>query len=396
MVHVVSPGSMHSGGDYSGGSRPFFFVRIVADYGRRGAMALAVAALVAFTPLGLLAWFNDSYLAAALTKSADGPIRAREYCLASDRQTAAPSDESSPNDDRAGEIGIVCITCDTPSVDGWRELLRDDDPARPRDLLSAGYVRHESVYIRRVGWSWAPFALVGRPPVNVWLPAGDYEVLVVHQTPRAEPRIDARSHSFPLISVRENCSATAGSKTECRVRLPHYDWGPGEAPLVLGADGVAADRSPNSAELSLLAVELSTLSATPTPGGLALSLPEPRLQHSDDHRGCAADFAQLETTPREWTREQIATVRNWLPDDAAAARARLSALVDSLEWRETLQGWFAYAAAGVAGLVLTKWGALRLVEPRAASRGAGDRFWLAAAIATLAVLGYLAYRAVAA
>jgi hypothetical protein len=65
---------------------------------------------------------------------------------------------------------------------------------------------------------------------------------------------------------------------------------------------------------------------------------------------------------REWTRDQLATLRNWLPASETTARATLSKLVDALLWRESLQGWFTYALAGIAGLVFTKWGALAILE----------------------------------
>jgi hypothetical protein len=38
-------------------------------------------------------------------------------------------------------------------------------------------------------------------------------------------------------------------------------------------------------------------------------------------------------------------------------------LVDRLLWREFLEGWFCYAAAAIAGLVFTRWGAIALLEP---------------------------------
>lgn len=103
-----------------------------------------------------------------------------------------------------------------------------------------------------------------------------------------------------------------------------------------------------------------------------MALAEPRLRHADRHHGCTVDFNDLQPVPHEWTRDQIATLRNWLPKDATTARARLSSLVDALQWREMLQGWFCYAAAGVAGLVFTRRGALRVLEPHRRGETFGD------------------------
>ena len=116
-------------------------------------------------------------------------------------------------------------------------------------------------------------------------------------------------------------------------------------------------------ELAPLLKACETVSAIPTPGGYLLALGEPSIQHSIEHRDCTVDMHNLSVVPREWTRDQLAALRNWLPEDAQPARAKLSQLVDRLVWREFLEGWFSYAAAGITGLVFTRWGAIALLEP---------------------------------
>jgi hypothetical protein len=102
------------------------------------------------------------------------------------------------------------------------------------------------------------------------------------------------------------------------------------------------------------------------------------------------DFYDTEAMPREWTREQLATLRYWLPEDAIAAKARLSALVDRLGWREFLQGSFCFAAAAITGLVFTRWGAIAWLEPWRRRDAWYESFGLFFRIALLAVAGWFA------
>ena len=206
------------------------------------------------------------------------------------------------------------------------------------------------------GSSLVPFGLLGPPPVSVWLPAGDYQIVVVHEAPRNESRIDAPGRSFPLLSVFAECSLETRQKTVCRVPLPHYDNGNPDLVLGIGNPVESAERKPSPDELAPLLADCVIMIAIPTPAGFVLNLHEPSVQHHEGHRGCVQDFRDQFAVPREWTRDQIATLRNWLPHDAVQARGRLSARVDRLSWREFLEGWFCYVLAGVSGLVFTRRG----------------------------------------
>src|SRR5262249_50537607 len=116
--------------------------------------------------------------------------------------------------------------------DGWRELRRDDDPARGNvDSFDRYYVRYEQVYLRPVTSPAVPYGLLGKPPLSVWVPAGDYEIIVVHDAPAPHSYVDTRPRWFPLMTVFDACSVSANAKTVRVIRLPHYDWGGGE-PIV--------------------------------------------------------------------------------------------------------------------------------------------------------------------
>jgi hypothetical protein len=354
MGQIIDPGSSRPNFDRpSRGRQPFFVIRLVRTYGSRGVVALLWAALAAFAPLGLLVWANAWRLMSVVVTQCGQSVVVKPGRF--QRET---------EDDKPGETALLQVTCEVPTIDGWRELLSDEDPVRRTvNVFDSCYVRNERVYLRNASDLNLPFGLLGRPPVSVWLPAGNYQIMVVHEAPRAEARIDATSKSFPLISVFTECAIEAYKKTVCRIRLSHYDWG-GGAPIMLAAgDGTTQDRQPTEAVLGSLLDVAQSLTAVPTPGGFLLAVEEPEVRHTEDHRLCTVDFADLHAVPREWTRDQIATLRNWLPNDAALARSRLSSLVSSLEWREFFEGWFCYAAAGIAGLVFTKWGAVLLLEP---------------------------------
>jgi hypothetical protein len=381
MSRVITPGTSYRGNDRGGSARPFFYVTILREYGTRGAMVLASAALVSFTPVALLFWFNAFWFTSTVTSS-----------VATVAVVKPERFERDQKDEEPGATGLLQITCEVPTANGWRELWRDDDPDRPRDpYFDTYYVRHEQVYLRRSGSDTIPFAHLGRPPISVWLPAGDYEVLVIHDAPRSEQRIDARSHGFPLVSVVQFCSAAEGEKTVCRVRLPHHDWGCGSAPLISSPTAPGEERFPTTEELQPLTGGIVSLAAIPSPAGVILSLPEPQLQHDMDHRQCTVAFAHLQTIPREWTREQLLTVRNWLPASETAARTKLTELADSLEWRAFLSGWTCFALAGIAGLVLARWGAYRVLEPHRRLETA-DKVKLCAAIFVLASLAWVVVR----
>jgi len=284
------------------------------------------------------------------------------------------------------------VTCEVPCVDGWRELLCDDDPARHTTGLSDWHhVRKECVYLRKASDFNLPFGLLGRPPVSVWLPAGDYEIAVVHEGPKSESRIDARATGFPFVTVFDSCSLSARQKTVRRIQLPHYDWGGAEPIMPVGQTAIY--HQPTEDELRLLLDQVQSLTAIPTPGGYLLSLAEPQLNHVEGHRQCTVDFADLQAVPREWTRNQIATLRNWLPASATPARDKLSSLVDGLQWREMFEGWFCYAAAGVAGLVFTRWGALAILEPHRRRETLGESIKRSIVIFVVAALAWFVFQA---
>jgi hypothetical protein len=379
MARIVSPGSTSSHDRVRHSApRPFFVTELVRTYGLRAILALFVAALLAFAPLGVLYWFNEARLHATAVVQSDQKLVVR----AGRFQNESAADEP-------GETALLQVTCDVPTVDGWRELLCDNDPARRKmEVFDPYEVRHELVYLRRAGNRRIPFVALGSPPISVWLPSGNYEILVVHNAPRSESRLDAPSFSFPLITVFAECLLESRRKTVCRLQLPHYDWSHTEPILLVNDDGSSEVRAPTLEELQPWINQYEQAHALPTPSGYVMKLPEPQIRHTEDHRGCtiqmrdtdplrdagdAADRAVL----REWTRDQLVTVRNWLPKDAVAARARLSRLIDCLEWRQFLQGWGCYFAAGVAGLVFTRWGAISLLEPWRRRQEWNASFWLA-------------------
>ncbi|MDB5392000.1 MAG: hypothetical protein JWM11_7646 [Planctomycetaceae bacterium] len=353
MAHIISPGSAYSSSHADHRPRPFFLVDIFQRYGAKAAVALVIAASVAFAPLMTLYWFNElsSQSVVALEFGQSVVVKPGRY-------------EQDQSRDEPGETALLQVVCEVPTSDGWRRLLVDDDPVR-RDVQTSdsNFVRRELAYLRRAGNSKLPFGLLGKPPVSAWLPAGDYEVLVIHEAPQADFSVSARPLAYPLISAVAYPSLEPRVKTVCRIPLPHYNWGGSEPVKLLGAAGPVENRALKTEDLASLLPTYEATFPIPTPAGFLLSLPEPKIQHTDGHRDCVADLRELQMVPREWSRNQLAAVRNWLPDDAVQARANLSQLVDRLQWFEFLEGWFCYACAAVAGLVFTKWGTLTLLDP---------------------------------
>jgi|GEM_PF-2805710 len=338
------------------------FVAIVRNHGLKGLAVLFLAALFAFAPLGVLYWFCEFRFASTLASQFQGrPVVIRP---------AQTSEEQERQE--AGETALLQVICETTSRGETRPLLTDADPRRSQDFLhSSQFVNRERVYIRRIDLLpdeaaavvsvtaqnfKVPFALVGSPPVSVWLPAGEYEILVVHEAPAGEESTDPRRRSFPFVSVTAECSLENKQKTVLRVPLPHYEFGTVFEPP-------ASDARQQPDELAPLLAAWEHATAVPTPNGYLLELPEPAIEHTAEHRGCTIHFGQLAAEPREWTREQLATVRNWLPAEASVVNVKLSRLVDNLGWREFLAGWYCYAIAGITGLVFTRWGALAILEP---------------------------------
>lgn len=249
-----------------------------------------------------------------------------------------------------------------PTIDGWKELLSDGDRDNTADeRFHSIFVRDELVYLRKAGIAGLPFGLLGPPPVSVWLPAGDYEIAVVHAAPHDRSLLNSPQTGFPFITMFDSCSVPKSKKTTRRIPLPHYDWGAGQPVSIAGE--VESDSTPAQPNLGPIRHAIETVTTFPTPGGYVLFLNEPQVIHSDEHRECKVDFENLEALPREWTRNQLATLRRWLPREATEARDRVTPLVSSLLRREMFQGWFGYCLVGCAGLVLTKWGSFAILEP---------------------------------
>lgn len=353
MAHIISPGSAYSHSSADHRPRPFFLVDIFQRYGPKAAFALVVAAAVAFAPLMTLYWFNELRCQSVVTLEVGQNVVVKPGRYEEDQDRDEP-----------GETALLQVVCEVPTSDGYRRLLVDDDLVR-RDVQTSdsNFVRKELVYLRRAGNSQLPFGLLGKPPVSAWLPAGDYEVLVIHEAPQADFSVSARPRAYPLVSAVAYPSLEARVKTVCRIPLPHYNWGGSEPVKLMGAAGPVQDGALKTEDLASLIPAYEDATPIPTPSGFLLSLPEPTIQHADEHRDCVADLRELQTVPREWSRNQLAAVRNWLPDDAIQARAKLSQLVDRLQWFEFLEGWFCYACAAGAGLVFTKWGTLTLLDP---------------------------------
>lgn len=337
-MNIITPGSYSSRSD-----QPWrgFKSQLWEQYRWRVVVPLVVAALVAFVPLALLVWWNSWRLQTPLAAQIHGPV------LVKQGQFEQQQDEEEP-----GATGLLQINCVAKSFGDRRKLLADDDPLRKNlDSFDPYYVRREEVYLRKAGHEQLPFALLGKPPVSVWLPAGEYDVAVVHAAPARDMSTGMVPLSFPLVTVVESCKIEDRQKHRQDIELVHYDGG-NCPPIHTHKDGLP----------SYLA-DLTSLVAIPTPNGYSISLPEPRVSHVEGHRDCAADFAELRTIPREWTRDQLATLRNWLPAESKPARERLSSLIDALQWREFFGGWYCYAIAGMTGLVFTRWGALAILEP---------------------------------
>lgn len=350
MGHIVQPGHGATSGASVGRLRESFVSQVFRQYGLRGLIVLICAALLAVLPLVLLIWFNSGRLTSLVATQVSAHVVVKSGRLEQELEA-----------DRPGETGLLQIRCEIPTIDGWTELLRADDPRRLKvGLADTCYVRQERVYLRKAGDSRLPFGMLGPPPVSVWLPAGDYEVAVVHEAPPSRSMVDPRTVSFPLVTVVDSCKVSDREQVVLRIPLPHYEWGHSEP---IGVAGEDVDETNPVADVSELARAIERLVSIPTPGGCVLALAEPEVNHVDGHQGCTADFHKLGTVTREWNRDQLATLRGWMPATETAARSRLLELVRQLQWHQMLEGWFCYALAGVSALVLTKWGTLAILEP---------------------------------
>jgi hypothetical protein len=350
MGNVVQSGTSSSGGSWRR-SQPFFVSHVLRQYGFRGVVAMLVAAAVAFVPLAILAWFNVFRMTSIIS------VQCGQSVVVKPGRFEQESDQDQP-----GDTALLQIRCEVPTSNGWRDLLRDDDPAsRGREIGNSVYVRDERVYLRKAGNRKLPFGLLGRPPVSVWVPAGDYEIAVVHDSPPDRSLIDSPRTGYPLVTTFDSCTVKAREKTVLTIPLPHYHWGNG-MPLSLVGQAPERFEAPQP-KLDPLIKSLKKAIVIPTPGGYLLDFGEPTVMHTEDHRDCTVDFEDLHSVPREWNRHQIVTLKRWLPKEEEVATSMLSPLVADLSRREYLEGWFCYAMAGLAGLVFTKWGTLAILEP---------------------------------
>ncbi len=348
MSRIVQPSDFHHHGPARSTTPRGYLFGLVKSAGIKGVLALVGAAIAAFFPLVALLWFNT--------------YRFETVPLAAIAQRVQVKPEQTTDDaekEEPGETALLQIFCEVPAVDGWRTLYAfDDSVSRASDEIMPRFANHEAAYLRPRSDVDLPFGLLGLPPLSVWLPPGDYEILVVYRAGRDWEAGGDAPPLLPLAESRYDCTLEDRQRTVARVGLPHYESPPG-IPLrdARPAEPVSSER------LATFCQEIEQATAVPTPGGVLLNLAAPAIHHQEEHRDCTVHFDELVSTRREWTREQLAELRAWLPADATAARSRLDAMISSLDWRASFQGWFCYAAAGIAGLVFTRWGTIRLLDP---------------------------------
>ena len=346
-------------------------------------MVVAVAAMaLGLSPTVFLVWWNWFRLTPVPIVGAAAGVQVKSGELSKEAK-----------EDKPGETALLHVTCEVGRQGRWRELLQFEDEARyqPDDPMPP-YVRNEQVYIRPTKRTNCPFGLLGQPPVSAWLPAGEYEVLVIYGGNSGFGNADSSKPSvYPLAREEIVQELAAGQRTDVRVQLPHHQAcfdcsltvrRDGEAALASGHDLLAAEVEP-----LLSAIEKNT--CIPTPGGVLLDLPEPVIHHNEWHRLCEVDFQDLEHRPREWTRGQLQTLLDWLPRGAVKARQRLEEIDRSLAWRDYFGSWLWYATAGISGLAFARWATIAKLQPYR-SRGAfAESLKLALAIFFFAILVWI-------
>lgn len=293
-------------------------------------------------------------------------------------------------EEKPGETALLYVTGQVWRSGQWRNLLQPmDDAGRRPDEISPSYVRHEMVYIRPAKKDMWPFALLGEPPVSAWLPTGGYEIMVVYETSRGLSNSDSgKLRPFPLATEHVVQDLSAGRRTVVHVPLPHHEDCFDNSLNVRFREETPGTQV-RRAELQRLLDAVERTTCVPTPGGVMLELPEPTIQHHEDHRGCEEDFSDLVECRREWTLGQIFTLLDWLPADAVAARQRLEQMTQSLGWRSFFQGWFWYAAAGISGLVFARWATIAKLTPYQSRRELVESLKFLAGIFFLAVLAWI-------
>jgi hypothetical protein len=293
-------------------------------------------------------------------------------------------------EEKPGETALLYVTGQVLRSGEWRDLLQlTDEAARRPDEVSPSYVRHELVYVRPAKKEKWPYALLGEPPVSAWLPAGEYEVMVVYEANRGLSNPDSsKPRPFPLASEHVVQELSAGRRTVVRVPLPHHEDCFDNSLSVRDHEGTTGAQVPR-VQLQRLLDAVEHTPCVPSPGGVLMELPEPMIQHHEDHRGCEEDFGNMVACRREWTLGQIFTLLDWLPADAVAARQRLEQMAKSLGWRSFFQGWFWYAAAGISGLVFARWATIAKLNKYRSRSELVESLKLLAGIFFLAVLAWI-------
>lgn len=290
------------------------------------------------------------------------PAGAKVRVQVKDRQITQDADQEEP-----GETSLLYVTCEVEAPGGRRDLLQfEDEAGRQPEDVSPPYVHDERVYLRPANYGDWPFALLGEPPLSVWLPAGEYEIAVVYLGHRGFMNSNPDSPPpFPWFSERVMVDLPAGQRIVVRVPLFHHECSlDNRLNVRLGGEAAAGSEGRiRLAELEPLVAAIEKTSCVATPGGVLMDIPEPVIHHRKPHSDCEVDFQQFAGFRREWTRRQVQTLLRWLPSEAAQARRRLEAIDRSLSWREFLEGWYCYAAAGVAGLVFARWATIAKLNP---------------------------------
>lgn len=378
MSLPIRPSFRSSGSRYSS-PRGLSVVSLIRERGAYGMVVALVAMSLGISPLLFLLWWNSWRFAPVPVATVNTRVQVKTAQLTRDTKEEKP-----------GETALLWVTGQVLRFGEWRDLLQPMDEAGQRpDEISRSYVRRELVYVRPAEKDTWPFALLGEPPVSAWLPAGEYEIMVVYETTRGMSNFDRdQLRPFPLASEHVVQELSAGRRTEVHVPLPHHADCFDNTLDVRPHDETAGTPVPR-AELQRLLDAIERTTCVPSPGGVLLNVPEPAIHHHDGHRGCEEDFNDLIACPREWTLDQLFTVMDWLPADAVAARQHIEPLTRSLRWRSYFQGWFWYVAAGISGLVFVRWATIAKLAPYQSRRELVASLKFLVAIFFLAVLAWI-------
>ncbi len=378
MSQFIRPGSYSSSPQFTPASGPSV-LSIVRERGVYGMVVAVMAMALGLSPTVFLIWWDLLRLTPVPIVDSATRVQVKDSEL-----------NEEAKEDKPGDTALLHVTCEFGSSGHWRELLQFEDELHHRSedpmLVS---VRNEQVYLRSTKRANLPFGLLGQPPVSAWLPAGEYEILVVYEVDRGfRNKGSNKPPVYPLAREVVVQKLDAGQRTDVRVQLHHHqaclDYS-----LRVGRDSEAADASehaPSPSELEPLLTAIERNTCIPTPGGVLLDLPEPVIHHNESHSMCEVDFHDLEHRPRECTRNQVWALIDWLPREAAKARERLHQIVNSLAWRDYFQGWLWYVATGASGLAFARWATIAKLEPFRSRHAFAESIKLLIAILVLAIL----------